>query len=62
MRFRFRKSINIGPLRINFSKSGIGYSIGNSFFRCTKTAKGTIRKTITIPGTGISYVSKEKKK
>jgi hypothetical protein len=44
MGFRFRKSINIGSLRINFSKSGIGYSIGNSFFRRTKTAKGTTRK------------------
>lgn len=62
MRFRFRKSINIGLLRINFSKSGIGFSIGNGLFRFTKTAKGNTRKTFTIPGTGISYVDERNDK
>ena len=56
MGLRFRKSVNFGPLRINFSKSGVGYSVGGKGFRITKTAKGTIRKTTSIPGTGISYV------
>ena len=62
MGIRFRKSINFGPLRINFSKSGVEFSIGNSLFRFTKTAKGNIRKTFTIPGTGISYVDERKDK
>ena len=54
--FRFRKSANFGPLRVNFSKSGIGYSLGGKGFRVTKKAKGGIRTTSSIPGTGISYV------
>lgn len=56
MGFRFRKSLNLGPLRINFSKSGIGYSVGNKFARVTKKANGGVRTTSTIPGTGISHV------
>lgn len=56
MGFRFRKSVNLGPLRLNFSKSGVGYSIGGKGFRATKKAGGGYRTTISIPGTGISYV------
>ncbi len=56
MGFRFRKSVNLGPLRANFSKSGIGYSVGGKGFRATKKAGGGFRTTASIPGTGISYV------
>lgn len=56
MGWRFRKSRNIGPFRINFSKSGVGYSVGGKFFRWTKKANGGTRTTTSIPGTGISYV------
>ena len=57
MGFRFRKSINLGGgFRINLSKSGVGYSWGVKGYRITKTAKGTTRRTASIPGTGISYV------
>lgn len=57
MGFRYRKSINLGGgFRINLSKSGIGYSWGVKGYRVTKTAKGTTRRTVSIPGTGISYV------
>ena len=59
---RFRKSINIGPLRINLSKSGVGFSIGNKFARITKKADGNIRTTTTIPGTGISHVEEHRVK
>jgi hypothetical protein len=38
----FRKSINLGFLRINFSKSGIGFSFGIPGFRIVKPAKGKI--------------------
>ena len=61
MGFRFRKSINLGPIRINLSKSGVGYSVGTKGARITKTAKGSTRTTLSIPGTGISFV-KEKGK
>ncbi len=63
MGFRYRKSIKLGAgFRINLSKSGIGYSWGTKGYRVTKTAKGTIRKTYSIPGTGISYVQESGKK
>ena len=56
MGLRFRKSINIGPLRINFSKSGVSFSIGVKGFRISRSAKGKTSATVSIPGTGISYV------
>lgn len=56
MGFRFRKSINLGGIRINLSKSGIGYSLGGAGFRYTKLANGRTRNTFSIPGTGISWV------
>lgn len=58
MGFRFRKSINLGHgVRVNLSKSGIGYSVGAPGLRITKAAKGRVRTTASVPGTGISYVS-----
>lgn len=58
MGFRLRKSINLGHgVRVNLSKSGIGYSVGVPGLRITKTAKGHVRTTASVPGTGISYVS-----
>ncbi|APC82155.1 hypothetical protein NPD12_3738 (plasmid) [Clostridium botulinum] len=63
MGFRFRKSVKIGPFRINFSKSGVGYSVGSKGYRVTKRADGRIQETYSVPGTGVSYVktSKEEK-
>lgn len=59
MGLRMRKSINLGGgLRVNISKSGIGYSWGVPGYRITKTATGKTRKTYSIPGTGLSYVEK----
>lgn len=58
MGFRYRKSINLGGgFRINLSKSGVGYSWGTKGYRITKTAGGKTRRTYSIPGTGLSYVS-----
>lgn len=63
MGFRFRKSINLGGgFRINISKTGIGYSWGVKGFRLTQTARGTTRKTYSIPGTGLSYVEERSNK
>lgn len=61
MGFRFRKSMKLpGGIRINASKSGIGYSYGAKGFRVTKTANGATRTTASIPGTGFSYVEESK--
>lgn len=57
MGFRFKKSIKAGPVRVNLSKSGVGYSVGWKGFRVTKKAGGGTRTTTSIPGTGISYVN-----
>lgn len=56
MGFRYRKSINFGPVRINLSKSGIGWSVGVKGARFTKKASGGYRTTVGVPGTGVSYV------
>lgn len=56
MGLRFRKSVKVGPMRVNISKSGVGYSVGTKGYRVTKKAGGGIRTTASIPGTGISYV------
>jgi len=42
MGFYFRKNINLGILRINFSKSGIGFSLGVPCFRIVKPARGKV--------------------
>ena len=61
MGLRFRKSLNLGKgFKLNLSKSGIGYSFGFKGFRIGKTAKGKNRKTISLPGTGLSYKTKTK--
>lgn len=63
MGFRMRKSINLGGgFKVNLSKSGIGYSWGVPGYRITKTAKGTTRRTYSIPGTGLSYVDESGRK
>lgn len=56
MGFRFRKSVKMGPFRLNFSKSGVGWSVGGKGYRYTKKANGGTRTTISAPGTGLSYV------
>ncbi len=57
MGFRYRKSINLGGgFRVNFSKSGVGYSWGTKGYRVTKKAGGGTRRTYSIPGTGLSWV------
>ena len=57
MGLRFRKSINLGGgARLNISKKGIGYSFGTKGARITKKAGGGTRSTLSMPGTGISYV------
>lgn len=62
MGFRFRKSKKLGPFRFTLSKSGLGASVGVKGFRVTKTATGRVRTTVSIPGTGISYVKETRGK
>ena len=48
MGFIFRKSFKLGPLKINLSRNGIGYSVGNKRIRHTKTATGKSYNTVKI--------------
>lgn len=58
MGFRLRKSITLVPgVRMTFSKTGIGYSVGVKGYRVTKRADGRTQRTVSLPGTGMSYVS-----
>jgi Protein of unknown function (DUF4236) len=54
--FRFRKSINLGLVRINFSKSGVGWSFAvlPGFIRYTRAVNKDRYWTFSIPGTGLS--------
>ena|SRR5579863_8488639 len=53
MGWGFRRSLKLGPLKLNFSKSGIGYSVGVRGFRVGKDAKGRSYTSASIPGTGL---------
>ena len=55
MGFFFRRSIKIGPFRLNFSKSGVGASAGVRGLRTGISATGRRTTRVTIPGTGIGY-------
>src|SRR5262249_25190592 len=39
--FYFRKSVNFGPVRLNFSKSGVGVSVGVKGARISTGPRGT---------------------
>lgn len=55
MGLRFSKSIKLGKgVNLNFSKSGIGMSVGTKGMRVGTGPRGT-KATLGIPGTGISY-------
>jgi hypothetical protein len=49
----FRRSLNFGPLRVNLSKSGVGYSVGTRGFRVGQDARGRRYRALSIPSTGI---------
>ena len=55
MGFYYRKSVNLGPFRVNLSKSGVGYSVGGRGFRVGTTARGKKYTSFSIPGTGVGY-------
>ena len=60
MGWSYRKSVHVGPFRVNLSKSGIGYSVGEKGLRMGVNSKGRRYESLSIPGTGISYRSSSK--
>lgn len=57
MGWSFRKSVSVGPFRINLSKSGVGYSLGGGGFRTGVNARGRRYSSFSIPGTGMRYAT-----
>ncbi len=57
MGWSFRRSKSFGPFRLNFSKSGIGFSFGAPGARVGVGAKGKKYFRGGIPGTGLYYRS-----
>jgi len=55
MGFRFRKSLNAGPFRLNLGKRGVGYSVGVPGCRVSTSADGRRYLVLSVPGTGISW-------
>ena len=55
MGFFYRKSVRLGPFRVNLSKSGIGYSVGGPGMRTGVSARGRRYTNYNIPGTGLNY-------
>jgi len=53
MGWNWRKAFRFGPLRVNLSKKGVGYSVGVRGFRVGRDAKGQDYNQTSIPGTGI---------
>lgn len=52
MGFYFRKSLSLGPVRLNFSKSGIGYSVGT---RGIRIGSGPRRAYVHMGAHGLYY-------
>lgn len=57
MGLRWRKSINMGPVKANVSNSGVGWTINLGLFRVGLSVQGKIYFSIGIPGTGIYYTT-----
>jgi tetratricopeptide (TPR) repeat protein len=57
MPWSYRKSVKIGPFRLNASKSGLGVSVGVKGARVSVNKRGTYFHG-SIPGTGLRYSEK----
>lgn len=47
--------MNLGPLRINLSKRGVGMSVGAGPIRIGRSTTGRSYRSLRLPGTGISH-------
>lgn len=56
MGMKFRKSVKIAPgVRVNFNKKSVGLSVGGKGARVSVNSSGRVTKTVSLPGTGLSY-------
>lgn len=57
MGFRFRKSKKILGVRWTLSKSGLSASTGVKGLSVGVDSRGRVRRTVSIPGTGVSHTA-----
>ncbi|MET8052552.1 DUF4236 domain-containing protein [Streptosporangium sp. NPDC005286] len=50
MGWGYRKSIKIGPFRIDLSPRGVGHGFGNRRFHVARTPDGRKHVTVNLPG------------
>ncbi len=55
MGWYFRRSLNLGPLRLNLSRRGVGWSVGGRGLRVGESADKRGYTRASIPGTGIGW-------
>ena len=61
MGWRFRRSVKILPgVRLNVSKRGAGVSVGPRGAKLSVNTRGQVRRTVGIPGTGLSYTTQSR--
>jgi hypothetical protein len=51
-KFRFRRSVGFGPFRLNFTKRGVGGSVGVPGARFSVHSTGRKTTSVGIPGSG----------
>ena len=60
---RFRKSKQLIPgVKLNVGKKSVGVSIGGKLAGVSVNTKGDVTKRVSAPGTGLSYVERDKGK
>lgn len=50
---QFRKTTTLGPFRFTLTQQGLSISAGTGPLRFNRSADGTLRRTLRLPGTGI---------
>jgi len=53
-RFRKSKSLLGGLVRLTLGRRGVGVSVGRRGFRVSRSPDGTVRRSLSIPGLGLS--------
>ena len=62
MGLRFQRRVKILPgLRLNLSRSGVGFSVGGRGAHVGITARGQRYASVGLPGTGVSWREYERK-
>lgn len=57
MGFFYRKSVKVGPFRVNVSHRGVGLSTGTPGLRVGVNGRGRTYTQVSVPSTGFGYRS-----